>query len=264
MSGFETCKALFASDQAHHILLGVRGSPQRAEDPIAKLKQTCPTSKSTVEGLAVDVDSDEAITKAFETVAAKFGYIDVLINNAGADYGAVAAKGDISQRQAWLQAYNTNVAGTHIMTHTFAPLLLKSSIKSPKLIFITSGQASLTEMAEERSPNWQAPEAGWPKSDRLNTIASYRASKVGMNMMYLEWVKLFANDPIRVFCISPGFLATGLSFIGADTMKSIGAGDPAMGGNTVKDVVEGKMHANAGKVVDGRQGRNNVVDIQPW
>ena len=216
-----------------------------------------------MEGLSIDIESDESITAAFETVSAKYGHIDVLINNAGADFGIMAMKGEMSTREAWTKTYNTNVVGTYLLTQTLVPLLLKSP-QTTRIIFITSGQASLTEMAERRSPGWNAPSPGWPKNDRVHAIAAYRASKVGMNMMFLEWVRLLANDPVKVFNVSPGFLATGLSGIGADVMKKAGAGDPAIGGNTVRLIVEGKTDESAGKLVDGRQGHDPQADIQPW
>jgi NAD(P)-dependent dehydrogenase (short-subunit alcohol dehydrogenase family) len=262
--GFETCKALFVSPTPYHILLGVRSSASRAEEPIANLKAGAPNSKSSAEGLAIDVDSDESIENAFKEVSYKYDHIDVLINNAGADYGALAAKGEISTREAWLKGWNTNVAGTHIMTQTFIPLLLKSKNTTPRLIFITSGQASLTKMAEQRSPFWKAPPAGWPKTTSMTPLLSYRASKVGMNMMYLDWVRVLQNDPVKVFCVSPGYLATGLSFVGAEAMAKAGAMDPSVGGNTIKNVVEGMMDENAGMVINGRKGEDPVTAIQAW
>jgi NAD(P)-dependent dehydrogenase (short-subunit alcohol dehydrogenase family) len=114
----------------------------------------------------------------------------VLINNAGASYGALAAEGAMSTREAWIKAYNTNAAGTHIMTQTFVPLLLKSKVPTPRLVFPTSGQASLTEMAEQRSRGWTAPPPGWPKIAAISPSLSYLASKVAMSMMYLKWVRV--------------------------------------------------------------------------
>lgn len=76
-------------------------------------------------------------------------------------------------------------------------------------------------------------------------------------MMMLEWTRTLKEDKIKVWCISPGFLATGL---GGDTelLKKMGAGDPIIGGNFIKDVVEGKRDGHTGKVI-----RNDGV-IQPW
>lgn len=77
-----------------------------------------------------------------------------------------------------------------------------------------------------------------------------------MNMMMREWSRILAEDGVKVWCISPGYLATGL---GGDQEfnKKMGAEDPVLGGNFVKDVVEGKWDEDTGKIVSRR-------GIQPW
>ena len=80
--GYETIKALFQSSKPYHVLLGTR-TVSKGEDAIAKLKQEVPDSKSTVETVQIDIESDESIQKLYEFVEKKFGKVDVLINNAG-------------------------------------------------------------------------------------------------------------------------------------------------------------------------------------
>ena len=36
-----------------------------------------------------------------------------------------------------------------------------------------------------------------------------------------EWTKVLKNDGVKVFAISPGFLATGLAGIGAEQLKKV-------------------------------------------
>lgn len=76
-------------------------------------------------------------------------------------------------------------------------------------------------------------------------------------MMMLDWVRVLKEDGVKVFCVSPGFLATGLAGVGQEKLKAIGAGDPSIGGNLIKEVVEGGRDADAGKVV-------NKDGTQPW
>lgn len=64
-------------------------------------------------------------------------------------------------------------------------------------------------------------------------------------------------DGVKVFGISPGFLATGLGGLGPDLLKKFGAGDPSVGGELIRDVVEGKRDEHAGKVI-------NKDGVQPW
>jgi len=48
-----------------------------------------------------------------------------------------------------------------------------------------------------------------------------------------------------------------LGGMGADMLKKFGAGDPGIGGEIIRDVLEGKRDGDEGVVVD----RNGV---QPW
>jgi NAD(P)-dependent dehydrogenase (short-subunit alcohol dehydrogenase family) len=76
-------------------------------------------------------------------------------------------------------------------------------------------------------------------------------------MMMLEWDRMLTPDGVRVFAISPGFLATGLGGVGADTLRKVGAGEPRIGGELIRDVIEGKRDADKGVVV-------NQNGTQPW
>jgi NAD(P)-dependent dehydrogenase (short-subunit alcohol dehydrogenase family) len=158
----------------------------------------------------------------------------------------------MSMREAWNKSWNVNTTGTQIMTHTFVPLLLKSS--NPRLLFVTSGTSTLTETEDHKIWVNTVPAKGWPK--QAIAFPAYRSSKTGMNMMMREWAKVLKEDGVKVWCISPGFLATGLG-AGQEANKNMGAGDPAIGGNFIKDVVEGKRDRDSGKVI--RPG-----SIQPW
>jgi NAD(P)-dependent dehydrogenase (short-subunit alcohol dehydrogenase family) len=80
--GFETVKALVESSKPYHIFLGSR-SVSRGDDALARLAEPLKQSASSVEVLEIDMESDETINKAAETVREKFGKLDALINNAG-------------------------------------------------------------------------------------------------------------------------------------------------------------------------------------
>jgi len=155
-------------------------------------------------------------------------------------------------RDMWNKSWNVNTTSTFILTNTFVPLLLKSS--DPRLLFIASGTATLTEHEDPAIALNKSPDKGWPKP--MLGIPAYRASKTGLNMMMREWTRLLKEDGVKTWCVSPGFLATGLGF-GAEKLKAMGAMDPAMGAAFVKDVVEGQRDEDAGKVIR-RDG------IQPW
>ena len=152
----------------------------------------------------------------------------------------------------WNKSWAVNTTGTQILTHTFAPLLLKSS--DPRLLFITSGTSTLTEHGDTALGLNVSPPKGWPK--QAPSFSGYRSSKTGMNMMVREWVRILKEDGVKVWAVSPGFLATGLGG-DAERNKKMGALDPALGGNFIREVVEGARDADAGQAIR-RSG------IQPW
>lgn len=220
--GLEVVKALYKSNGAYEIIVGSR-SVANAENAIASVKQEIPTSNSNLSSLQIDITSDDSIRQAFENVSKQHGKVDVLINNAGASFDPAAAQGKMTVREAFNAAWDVNVAGTHVMTYEFTPLLLKSS--QPRLMFVTSGTSALTETEKFDYPPLArlnaSPEAGWPKPPVANPVVSYRSSKTGLNMLMRQWAKMLKNDGVKVFAISPGFLATGLAGIGPEQLKKV-------------------------------------------
>lgn len=87
--GLEMVKKLAAENKDYIILMAARSleKVQQARSEIPKFAKN--TKADTVQ---LDVTSDESIAKAAEEVAAKYGRIDVLVNNAGIAYPGPEAK----------------------------------------------------------------------------------------------------------------------------------------------------------------------------
>lgn len=122
-----------------------------------------------------------------------------------------------------MASWDTNVAGTQVLTTWAVPLLLKSG--NPRLLFMTSGTSTLTE-TELTEPEILArinasPPAGWPKEQKKVEVTAYRSAKTGLNMMMREWTRILGNDGVKVWAISPGMLATGLGGVGADALRKV-------------------------------------------
>ncbi|KAJ0414146.1 hypothetical protein BJY00DRAFT_295629 [Aspergillus carlsbadensis] len=205
--GYQIVKALYSADKPYTVIVGSR-SLSKAEDAISSLKAAFSTSKNTLVPLTIDIESDESIQTAAEEVETKFGRIDALINNAGAQFDFEITSGTLTPRAAWLKSWNVNVAGTQVLTSTLVPLLLKSS--DPRLLFVTSGTSSLSNSAARTIPIDTPPAAGWPKDTRAPSVTSYRTTKTGLNMLVREWDRILKNDGVKVWAVSPGLLATGL------------------------------------------------------
>lgn len=220
--GFETVKALYKSSTAYEIIVGCR-STDKGQSAVTSLQEEIPQSASTASVVQVDLESDKSIQQAHETIASKFGRLDVLINNAGGGFDGEIQKGNLTIREAWNKAWDINVAGTQVLTDMFMDLLIKSS--DPRLLFLTSGTSTLTETQRFDNEIFarinQSPPAGWPKDNLVNPIVSYRSSKTGLNMLMTQWARILKEDGVKVWAISPGFLATGLGDVGAEKLKQV-------------------------------------------
>lgn len=162
----------------------------------------------------------------------------------------------MSEREVWMKSWNVNTAGNQIMTSTFMPLLLQAV--NPRLLFMTSGTSTLAGTEDMAlAVNKYSPK-GWPKENfdgKIFNIPVYRSCKTGLNMMMREWHRTLHEDGVKVWAISPGFVATDLGGTGADNLRKMGAGDPEVAGVFVRSVLEGSRDADVGKVVlrDGVQ-----------
>ncbi|KAI9708299.1 MAG: hypothetical protein M1820_004003 [Bogoriella megaspora] len=242
--GFQIIRALYGSNKTYNILLGGR-SIDKAKQAVTAATQEFPSSPSKISAIQVDIEDDKSIETAFKEVQSQYGRLDVLLNNAGAQLDQQYEAGKLSMREMWNQSWNINTVGTQVITSTFVPLLLQSN--NPRLLFITSGTSTLAGADNQALFVNRSPPKGWPKSS-MQGVPAYRSSKTGMNMMMREWFRLLKDDGVKVWCISPGYLATGLGG-SQEVNKSAGAGDPSVAGQFVKDVVEGKRDGDVGKVI---------------
>ncbi len=210
--GLEIVKSLCRSTTSYNIILGCR-TPSKGEAAVAEIKKQYPSTTSTLSTAQIDLASDDSLKKSIDTISERNGRLDILVNNGGAAYDHQIQSGHMSIREAWNASWDTNVSGTQVLTTFAIPLLLKSA--DPRLIFMTSGTSTLTETESSSSEPLKrinsSPPKGWPKGAVVNPIAAYRSSKTGLNMMMREWTRILKNDGVKVWCVSPGFLATNLN-----------------------------------------------------
>jgi NAD(P)-dependent dehydrogenase (short-subunit alcohol dehydrogenase family) len=88
-------------------------------DRVADLERQYP---QTAKALALDVTKETQINSAAEQAIAKFGRVDVLVNNAG--YGVAGAIEEVSEAE-FMPMFETNVFGLLRVTRAFLPYLRK-------------------------------------------------------------------------------------------------------------------------------------------
>ncbi|RNJ58702.1 hypothetical protein D7B24_004337 [Verticillium nonalfalfae] len=231
--GLELVRNLLQTGTPYSIIIGSR-SLDNATKAITQLTSEFPSTSSTLHSVQIDVADDASIEKAAAWVQDKFGKLDTLVNNAGTQLDQQISLGKLSVREAWNKTWDVNTTGAHIVTMTFAPLLLSSD--DPRIIFIASGTSTLTGSENLAMPFNQPPAKGWPKATNLMfDLPAYRCSKTGMNML----MRTLGSDGVKV------------------CKKGHGALDPSVGATLIRKVVEGEKDADAGKII-------SLQGIQPW
>ena len=183
--GYEAIKQLVAKHPDWHIILS-----GRRPDAVKEATESFAKDGHLVYPLTMDIDSDESITVAAAHVTETFGHLDILINNS-----AITASGVEPPRQRMLDIFNTNVAGSVLVTDAFLPLLSKSQ-QTKRVIFVSSALAS---MSRKIDPSLQSP-------FRLVQSPYYSASKSALNMIALHYAVTYEKDKSWKFVISdPGY-----------------------------------------------------------
>lgn len=190
--------------------------------------------KSSVAPIHLDVTDETTVSAAVKSVEQDYGRLDVLVNNAGI---SSAGPSNVAIRENLA----TNTVGPVVVTNAFAHLLRKSS--DARLIFVGSSLGSLGQASDPSSPYYQS-KAG-------SNFMEYRASKAALNMLMIEYHKMWKEDGVKVWTADPGLLATNL--VNADAVRKLGAPGPEVGGELVASVIRGDRDVDVGRVV-GRYG----------
>ena len=147
----------------------------------------------------MDVTDPISVERAANRLAAEFGRLDILINNAGILLDTPALETTVDDLRT---TFETNVFGVVTVTNAMLPLLLGSP--APRIVNIASTSASMTLTSE--------PGSMFGDSDR---IMAYAPSKAAVNMVTLQYAQAFRRDPpvppLKVNSATPGHIATDLN-----------------------------------------------------
>lgn len=141
----------------------------------------------TVEGLACDVSDPSDVQTLVDTTVAKFGSVDILINNAGISWGAMPEEMPLDK---WQKVIDVNLTGCFLMAQAAGREMLKQG--SGAIINITSI-------------------AGMTSSANGPFYAGYVAGKAGLIGLTRELAASWGRRGIRVNAIAPGFFPSRLA-----------------------------------------------------
>lgn len=247
--GLEFVIALAKASSDFNILLGSR-SAEKGQQIINELLHSSShddssSLKSKISVIQLDVTDKQSILAAKKTVEAEYGRLDVLVNNAG----IIVTRPTADTLTSLRETFETNVFGAAVVTETFEPLLKKSTLSSPRLVYVSSDQGSITHRLD---PSYQ-----WYRI-RGDT---YRMSKAALNMLAACHKYNFAEWGCKVCAFNPGFCVTNLTGE-AGRVRRIehGARDAQDAAYALVDVVTGKRDADIEK--------SGIVDLDggvlPW
>jgi NAD(P)-dependent dehydrogenase (short-subunit alcohol dehydrogenase family) len=214
----------------HIILLGSR-SLEKGEEAAKKILAANSSIKpSTIVPVQIDITDDDSIAALASHIKDKYKKLDILINNAG-----IALTG--SSRETWNKIYNTNVAGTALLTEALLPLIRESKAPAPgrRIVFVSSTLGSMTVAS---------------KSYLGKAYVEYSASKSALNMLVLHYTNVLKEDGITAIAVCPGHCATNLNAYS-------GATDPVDGAKEIVVAATEGSTEMSGKFIRGGE-------IVPW
>jgi NAD(P)-dependent dehydrogenase (short-subunit alcohol dehydrogenase family) len=190
--GFEVGRQLA---EKHFIVLLTARNAAKARTAAGKLGNV-----GTVEPLALDVADVASIEEVAAEVASRYGYLDVLVNNAGINYDTWETAENADINGAVMQTITTNLLGPWRACQAFLPLLRKS--QAGRIVNVSSESGSLAEMG-----------AGPP---------AYQVTKAALNAMTRTLAGELRKTKILVNAVCPGWVATDMG--GASAPRSVSEG----------------------------------------
>jgi NAD(P)-dependent dehydrogenase (short-subunit alcohol dehydrogenase family) len=158
-------------------------TPDNADRAAKQLAELAGDS-ARVTAVACDVRHFAAVERAFDEIVARFGGLDVLVNNAGVGVGRPIA--DLSPDE-WNRIVGTNLTGVFHGCKAAIPHLRK------------------------RQGGWIINISSLASKNPFAGGAAYAASKAALNALSEALMQELRHENIRVSCILPGSVATGFS-----------------------------------------------------
>lgn len=192
--GYEALKIL-ASVGKHQFIVAAR-SQQKSEDAITRILRATGAADADFTPVVIDLESDESIFTAAKIVEDKFGFLDILINNAGINRSSNC---NATLRENYRAVFETNVFGVAVMNEAFLPLLRASTYPQRRIVTVTSGLGMFGVATKETSPY---------NIKKFPVVPAYRASKSAVNMISVFNSSTLQEEDIGSVLVEPGYCRT--------------------------------------------------------
>lgn len=155
-----------------------------AEDVLKETVESIRAAGGVAEPWACDVTDSKRVDQVVGEVVAKFGGLDILINNAGVTRDNLLMR---MKDEQWDLVLNINLKGTFLFTRAAARPLMKSS--AGRIINIASVSGLMGNPGQ----------------------ANYSASKAGVIGLTRTVSRELASRQVTVNAVAPGFIATDMT-----------------------------------------------------
>ncbi|EOS54645.1 SDR family NAD(P)-dependent oxidoreductase [Paenibacillus barengoltzii] len=207
--------------RGHEVAAGMRS----LETNVDALKERQEGASGKLTLLELDVDEEDSIAKAKEAMAARWGTVDALINNAG----ILLARDQSIERLEFAAVENTfrtNLYGPMKMVKHFLPLLKESD--RPFILNVSSEAGCFAGAYGGDYP--------------------YALSKAALNYFTAQLRKELVPQGFGVYAMHPGWIRTPMG-------GSQAPGDPLDSAKAILDLAEGKLKADTDAVMIGIDGK---------
>ncbi|KAL6406989.1 Fatty acyl-CoA reductase [Ilyonectria robusta] len=186
-----TVAQILASKHSYHAIIAAR-NPQDGEEVATDLREA--GHKASV--VQLDLSLPDSIQGTIASIEKEFGYLDVLVNNAGIllDHNPSLNTWDLFSK-----TFTTNIIGTATLTEGLLPLLRKAKAGPPRVVFVTSIMGSLERATDKTTPYYNID------------YKAYDASKAAVNMLMINYVRELDGVGAKVNSVCPGLVKTALN-----------------------------------------------------
>jgi NAD(P)-dependent dehydrogenase (short-subunit alcohol dehydrogenase family) len=176
-----------------HVILTAR-DPADLEETVDRLGR----EGRSASAVQMDVTDEDSVRRAADEVAATYGHLDVLVNNAGILPEATNAEpAEAVDLAMFRTTYETNVFGAVAVLEAFLPLLRRS--EAGRIVNVSSTMGSLADQVDPESPYFGT------------VVPAYQSSKAALNNVTIALAKALADTPIKVTSVCPGWVQTDLA-----------------------------------------------------
>jgi NAD(P)-dependent dehydrogenase (short-subunit alcohol dehydrogenase family) len=163
--------------------------PGKGQAAVADIQQRGNTAK--VELFSLDLGSFASIRACAADVLSRWDRLDVLVNNAGATWGAPLDDFPVA---GWDKVFDVNVRGVFLLTTQLLGLLRAAATAAESARVIVVGSVDGLRVPEMRWENYP-----------------YSASKAAVHMLARHLGARLAGEQITVNAIAPGFFASNMT-----------------------------------------------------